>query len=213
MTGRGATAADREKAQQEQAAAIEAETQVLRQRIVELTALVERMQQEIRAQETAERGGSGQGHAASSRQRPRGIRTGKATLRTGEGGRTREGASNRQGDAEPAKAAPGEAQKTSPPAPARDWWDDNAALIAAIVFLPLLIAAGLLWKRRRGAADEDQWRPARSPGPRTDRAPQAPVSVLRNPTAGLATAMSESASTITAKESDGARPTIWQSMR
>ena len=55
MTGRGATEADREKARQEQAAAIEAETQVLRQRIVELSALVERMQQEIRAQATAER--------------------------------------------------------------------------------------------------------------------------------------------------------------
>ena len=55
MSGRGATAADREKAQQDQAAAIESETQVLRQRIVELTALVERMQQEVRAQETAER--------------------------------------------------------------------------------------------------------------------------------------------------------------
>jgi hypothetical protein len=107
---------------------------------------------------------------------------------------------------EPTKAAPGEAQKTTPPAPARDWWDDNAALLAALVVLALLIAAFLLWKRRRVAVDEDQWRPARSPAPRTDQALHAPASGLRNPTAGLATAMSEAAPTITGKSAGGATP-------
>ena len=41
------TQADRERAQQELANSIEAETVILRQRIVELTAMVERMQQEV----------------------------------------------------------------------------------------------------------------------------------------------------------------------
>ncbi len=139
VTGRGATAADRERAQQEQAAAIEAETQVLQQRIVELTALVERMQQEVRAQEIAEQ----EAAAAAAKAASQGPAAGAP--------------------AEPAKAASADAAKAPPPAPAADWWDDNAALIAAIVLVPLLIAAALLWKRRRGAADEDQWRTGRSP--------------------------------------------------
>jgi len=49
------TEADRERAQQELANSIEAETVILRQRIVELTAIVERMQQEVQAQEAAQR--------------------------------------------------------------------------------------------------------------------------------------------------------------
>jgi len=50
-----ASEADQARAQQELANAIEAETVVLRQRIVELTAMVERMQQEVRANELAQR--------------------------------------------------------------------------------------------------------------------------------------------------------------
>jgi hypothetical protein len=47
--------AEQARAQQELANAIEAETVVLRQRIVELTAMVERMQEEVRAQGLAQR--------------------------------------------------------------------------------------------------------------------------------------------------------------
>ena len=94
---------------------------MLRQRIVELTAMVERMQQEVQAQESG---------AARGR-------------RGGEGA-------------------------ASPP-PEPDWWEANASLLAAIVGLPLLIAAGLLWKRRRDAARDDRWRPTRAPAhPRAD---------------------------------------------
>ena len=50
-----ATEAEQIRAQQELSNAIEAETVVLRQRIVELTALVDRMQQEVRANEIAQR--------------------------------------------------------------------------------------------------------------------------------------------------------------
>jgi hypothetical protein len=134
------TEADREKAQQELANSIEAETVILRQRIVELTATVERMQQEVQAQEAAQRA------------------------------------------ADAAKKAP-------PPAPEPDWWEANASMLATIVGLPFLIAAGLLWKRRRDAARDDPWRPTSAPARRAPRAPsttQAPV--LRNAPAGLAKA-------------------------
>jgi hypothetical protein len=50
-----ASEAEQARAQQELANAIEAETVVLRQRIVELTAMVERMQGEVRANELAQR--------------------------------------------------------------------------------------------------------------------------------------------------------------
>ena len=202
VAGRGATAADREKAQQEQAAVIEAETQVLRQRIVELTAIVERMQQEIRAQETAERvaGSKVTSQASATPSEPAKAASEPVTASA------KAASEPPKATRAPANAAPGEPQKTTPPAPARDWWDDNAALLAALVFLALLIAAFLLWKRRQVAVDEDQWRPARSPASRTDQALHAPASGLRNPTAGLATAMSEAAPTITGKSARGATP-------
>jgi hypothetical protein len=131
------TEADRERAQQELANSIEAETVILRQRIVELTAIVERMQQEVQAQEAAQR------------------------------------------SAEAAAKAP-------PPVPEPDWWEANASLLAVIVVLPLLLAAGLLWSRRRGARREVQWRPrqvlaragpeiaAQTPKATSKRAPPAP---------------------------------------
>ena len=203
------TTADREKAQQEQAAAIETETQVLRQRIVELTALVERMQQEVHAQEIAERPAA---EAAKATPQQSATPTPSEPAKTAPEPATaafepaKAAPEPATAALEPAKTATAKAQKTSPPVPARDWWDDNAALIAAIVLLPLLIAAGLLWKRRRGAAEDDQWRPGRSAAPRADRAPQAPQSVLRNPTAGLVTPRSESTSTISGKESDRGPP-------
>jgi len=137
--------ADREKAQQELANSIEAETVILRQRIVELTAMVERMQQEVQAQEMAQR-------AADA------------------------------------------AAKAPPPPPQPDWWEANASLVAAIVGLPLLIAAGLLWKRRRDAAHDEAWRPARTPATRAERPPdERQATGLRNAPAGLAQAEPKSA--------------------
>ncbi|MET0682123.1 MAG: hypothetical protein ABWZ29_02135 [Casimicrobiaceae bacterium] len=209
VTGRGATTADREKAQQEQAAAIETETQVLRQRIVELTALVERMQQEVRAQEIAERAAA---EAAKATPQQSATTTPSEPAKTAPEAATaalepaKAAPEPATAALEPAKTATAKTQKTSPPVPARDWWDDNAALIAAIVLLPLLIAVGLLWKRRRVAAEDDQWRLGRTAAPRADRAPQAPQSVLRNPTAGLVTPRSPSTSTISGKESDRGPP-------
>ena len=142
--GTGATTgAEREKAQQNLANSIEAETVVLQQRIVELTAMVERMQQEVSAQEMAQRAAD-----------------------------------------EAAKAPP--PPSPPPPAPDPDWWDANASLLAAIVGLGLLIAAGLLWKRRQGAARDDNWRSTRAPAPRAERAPGSrPAPLLRNAPAGL----------------------------
>ena len=132
------TEADREKAQQDLANSIEAETVILRQRIVELTAMVERMQLDVQAQEIAQRAAD----AAATLPPP-----------------------------------------VPPAAPESDWWEANASLVAAIVGLPLLIAAGLLWKRRRDAARDNTWRPAS----REARAPQArPAPGLRNAPAGLA---------------------------
>src|SRR5205823_1965702 len=115
VTGRGATATDREKAQQEQAGAIEADTQVLHQRIVELTALVEGMQQELRAQEIAQRTPVQAARAtpqepatpASSDPAKAALEPAKAVLESARAG------------VEPAKAAPGEAQKSSALMPAR----------------------------------------------------------------------------------------------
>jgi len=98
--GKVPTEADLERAQQERANAIEAETIVLQQRIVELTAMVERMQQEVRANEVAQR-------------------------------------------------AAEEAAKAAPLARAAAWWSANWPLLMAIVVLPLLLAAGLLWRRRQ----------------------------------------------------------------
>ncbi len=157
--GSAATEADREKARQEQANAIEAETQVLRQRIVELTAMVERMQQELRTQETAEQ------RAAAAPAAPSAAAAAPA---------------------EAAKAEPPSAAKAPPPAPGTDWWDDNAPLIALIVGLGLLSAAALLWTRRRDAAQDDQWRTPRALSIRTASQTESPASVLRNPSAGIA---------------------------
>ena len=137
-----ATEVDRERAQQELANSIEAETIILRQRIVELTAIVERMQQEVQAQEAAQR------------------------------------------------AAAAAAAKAPPPVPEPDWWEANASLLAAIVGLPLLIAAGLRWTRLRDVAREGRWRPTRAPARPAPGAREArqPASVLRNAPAGLARA-------------------------
>jgi hypothetical protein len=103
------------QAQQDLANALEAETVVLRQRVAELSALVDRMQEQVRAQEAAQRAAD-----------------------------------------EAAKAAE-EAARTSPWTKALRWWEANWTPIALIVGLPLLLAGGLLWKRRRDAGSAPAW--------------------------------------------------------
>ena len=65
LAGSLATEADRERARQEHANQIEAETAVLRQRVVELTAIVERMQTELRRQDAADLAAAGQAAKAA----------------------------------------------------------------------------------------------------------------------------------------------------
>jgi hypothetical protein len=148
----GATAtADARQAQSQQdlANAIEAETVVLQQRIVELTAMVDRMQQEVQAGERAQRAA--------------------------------EAAARRAAD-EAAK----QAAQASPGSMAARWLDANGAMLAAIVGLPLLIAAGLLWKRRRDAArNADRLAAGRAAGGASTNVEGRPVPMLRNPPAGV----------------------------
>ena len=91
---------------------------------------------------------------------------------------------------EAAQRAADAAAKAPPPAPEPDWWEANALLLAVIVGLPLLLAAVLLWTRRRGATREGQWRPRQAPARPAPgvRDAQPPAPVLRNAPAGLARA-------------------------
>jgi hypothetical protein len=113
------------RAQQELANALEAETVVLQRRIVELTAMVERMQEELRIAEAA--------------QRPSADQAAKAPAPTPS--------------PEPAKSSP--------------WSDQNWLLLSAIGGLPLLIALGLLWRRRFEREAADRWPTARGASPAT----------------------------------------------
>jgi ribosomal protein L15 len=80
--------------------------------------------------------------------------------------------------------------KAPPPVVEPDWWEASASLLAAIVGLPILIAAGLLWKRRRDAMQESHRPPTRTPTRPAPAVPEArrPAPVLRNAPAGLAQA-------------------------
>src|SRR6185295_18599907 len=142
LTGSAATEADRERARQERANAIEAETQVLRQRIVELTAMVERMQQELRAQEAAEKAAPDAGKSGTSTTDV--PATPAAAMATP--------LDATKAEAAVAKAESPAAAKPPPIAPVNSWWDDSAPLLAVILGLLLLTTAGLLWKRKRDAA-------------------------------------------------------------
>ena len=183
-----ATEANREQARQERANAIEAETQVLRQRIVELTAMVERMQQELRAQESAQQAAAAPAAKSATEAAKAPDASAKATDTATNVAAAASAKALLQDTApavEAAKAPVADAAKSTakparaePAARVPSWWEQNAPLIAAIVGLPILIAAALLWKRRRDAAQDDQWRTAAIPLPRSS-------SQLRNPTAGL----------------------------
>ena len=172
--------AEQEKAQQDLANAIEAETVVLRQRIVELTARVDRMQKEVEANEIAQRAANDAAKSsAAASTSPAG--TISPTAQTPSAEATAAGAStpplaNAQTAANPPTAAtPPPAAKTAPVAVAAAWWEENATLLAAIVGLGLLIAGGLLWKRRRDTVATEPWRAPGAaatstqtrPGPRT----------------------------------------------
>jgi hypothetical protein len=148
----GATAiadAPQAQSQQELANAIEAETVVLQQRIVELTALVDRMQREVQAGELAERAAAEAARTAAE----------KAAKR---------------------------AAQASPLDKAARWLNANWAVLAAIVGLPLLIAGGLLWKRRRDAArDALRLVTGRPTGRTATGAAARPAPTLRNAPAGV----------------------------
>ena len=161
---------------------------MLRQRIVELTAMVERMQQELRAQEMAEQAAAAK--AAAAGKPGAGTTEGTASETPASAPATPPDAAKAEAPVA-AKAEPAAGAKTPPTAPVNSWWDDNAPLLAVIVGLGLLTAAGLLWKRRRDAAQDEQWRTAEAApigaGPRS----QSPTSVLRNPSAGITLARPE----------------------
>jgi hypothetical protein len=164
------TKTQRAQAQQELANTIEAETVVLRQRIVELSAMIETMQREVRANEMAQRPSDDASNAAPVVPAP----------------------------AEPARTAPvalatEEATRALPAPTVPDGWGANGPSLAAIIGLPLLLAAGLLWKRRRDVV-------IRIPDGRaagtvatgletTSVAPSAPPK--RNPPAGVANPAAE----------------------
>jgi hypothetical protein len=111
---------------------------------------------------------------------------------------------------EAAQRAAEAATKAPPPVPEPDWWEANASLLAAIVGLPLLIAAGLLWQRRRDAARDGPWRPTRAPARPAPGAPDArrPAPVLRNAPAGLAQAGLEIATPAPRTRSKGVSPAV-----
>ena len=157
----GATAtADARQAQSQQdlANAIEAETVVLQQRIVELTAMVDRMQQEVQAGERAQRAAEAAARHA-------------------------------------AEEAAKQAAQASLGSKLVRWLDANGYVLAAIVGLPLLIAAGLLWKRRRDAArNADRRAATRGTGGASTNVEGRPVPMLRNPPDGVLNPGAETAS-------------------
>ena len=167
---RGKTTSEQERAQQELANAIEAETVVLRRRIDELTAMIDRMQQDVRAaEEAAKASGTDAANAPGAQ---------VASLPA---------ADDAKASAAVAKPLAAQATNTSPtPVPAPAWWEANWPLLAAIIGLPLLLAAALLWRRRQGAAVVSEWPAAGTSlsrlGPTSE---SSATSALRNPTAGL----------------------------
>ena len=158
------------QAQQELANSIEAETVVLRQRIVELSAMIETMQREVRANEMA--------------QRPSDEVSGAAPVVP---------AAVDPATTAPVALAAAEATR-EPPAPSvPDGWEANGPSLAAILGLPVLLAAGLLWKRRRDVVvrirDERAAGTVATGLETTSVAPSAPPT--RHPPAGVANPAAE----------------------
>lgn len=174
LQGSLATEADRERARQERANAIEAETAILRQRIVELTAMVERMQAELRAQEAASGAAAPAAKADESPSPP--ADQAQATAGTAKGAAA---------DVAAGTVKTVAVQPVEDPAASIPWWKQNSLLVPAIAGLPLLIAAVLLWKRRRDSSQDDLWRTHAAPI-RPDTLTRG--SALRNPSAGVVTA-------------------------
>src|SRR6185436_18072482 len=152
LTG-AATEADRERARQERANAIEAETQVLRQRIVQLTAMVEKMQQELRTQEAADqaavRAAKAPDTAAKAPEAAAIAPGSNAPSAAADAAKAPalDSAPAAETDKAPAAEAPKStppAAKAEPPGPVPSWWEQNSLLFATIVGLPLVIAAFLL---------------------------------------------------------------------
>jgi len=157
--GAGAAAA---RAQRELADTLEAETIVLQRRVAELSATVDRMQQEIIAAQALQA----------------------------------------------ARTAAENAAKAPPQAIIGRWWSDAWPVLAAVIGLAVLIAAGLSLRRRRSIALPPAWmrdapaervapaRPeARTPAGARDAArtaPQAPQPRLGPDTRGQSTAMAVS---------------------
>ena len=142
--------------------------------------MVERMQQQLKAQELAEQSAEAKKSAvvaAAEANKSTAVAPAEAPKSVGAADPAPSGA------AKPA-AAPNE--KAPPPLPASSWWEDNALLVAAVVGLPLLIAAGLLWRRRRDASEDDRWRTARATAVRSELPTLSRASMLRNAPAGLA---------------------------
>ena len=104
--GKGAAGDATAREQQELANTLEAETIVLRQRVAELTATVDRMQQEIVAAQALQA----------------------------------------------ARTAAADAAKASPQATIGRWWSDGWPVLATVIGLAVLIAAGLSLRRRRTLA-------------------------------------------------------------
>ena len=155
--------------QQELADALEAETIVLRQRVVELTASLDRMQQEIVAAQALQAARTAAAEAAA------------------------------------------EAAKASPQATIIRWWTDGWPILAAVIGLALLIAAGLSL-RRRSVADTSVWRsdaapdggaaPARpmTPTPARPSAPTAARAAVQAPPARPGTAAQRQPSAVPVAE-------------
>ena len=178
LSGSLSTEADRERARQERANTIEAETAVLRQRIVELSAMVEQMQQELRVQEAAERAQAAKAPADAAKAPEANALSTPASAPGDAKPPAQEGASASEATKTPAAATKAEATASVP-----SWWEQNAWLIAAIVGLPILIAAFLLRKRRHDAMQDELWRMhTTSIRPGT---PTRASSQLRNTAAGL----------------------------
>ncbi len=195
----GAGAARRAQSQQELANALEAETVVLRQRIVELTVMVERLQKELQAGDgpasapsTATGGPSVVGVANAAPPPP--VPSAVATARAAPSAAPAAEASAAPSDAQVAPPAPAPAApRSATPAPHESWWELNWPWLAALLALPLGIATALLWKRQRNASRIDTFtsRPATTRPQNAVATMRVPGPALRNPPAGVAVAAAE----------------------